>query len=233
MQQNLESELNILRKRTGIRNDDPFLILELNSAVDWAFNAVLVMNEDILKNEDEQFTISTQTSSFDIGAAVSAADMYSIKWLGIKLPGDQKFNPVQFMDSAVDTFMSADQDTPATAHPIFCDTKNWTQVRFAPPLPPGAQILVSYIYIPRLMSLDTNAALTSSTYPGIPNAFNQCIVDKATAQLYMDIDDTRVQYWEDQAKQKLRRALNVLDKRQWQQIPRLRGFHRRSARRFF
>ncbi len=233
MQYALEDALRLLRKRTHLNNDDPFLIDELNSAADWAYNRLFTLNEDICKNESEIITLASQTSSYDLGANVQRPNMYAVKWLGVQLVANAKFSPVQWMDSANDAFQSANQDPPATAFPVFCDTKNFNQVRFAPPLPAGAKIQVDYIWIPMLMNLNTNASFTSATYPGMPNPIYQSVVDKATAQVYIDIDDTRVVYWEDQAKRKLREALNLVDKRQWQQIPRVKGFARRAARRFF
>lgn len=233
MQTNLEAMVRMLRKRTKLNNDDQYLIDELNSAQDWVYNRLTVMDENILKNSDEQFTMASQTQTYDIAANVSRPDMYAVKWLGVKLSGDTQFNPVRWMDSSEDSFMSADQQTAATGHPILCESLNFGQVRFAPPLPAGAQIMVSYVYISLPFNLDTNAALTSSTYPGLPNPMYQAIVDKASAQVFMTLDDTRAQYWEGQALAKLRAALNVIDKRQWQQIPRVKGFMRKVPRRVF
>jgi hypothetical protein len=233
MQLSAEDMLQKLRDRTHLLNNDPYLLDELNTAGDWVFNQIMVMDEDIMKAENEQFTIAAQTSSYDLGANVAKANMYAIKWLGVKLAGDTKFNPVQWMDSAKDLFMSADQDQPATAHPIYCDTKNFSQVRFAPALPAGAVIRVDYIYCMQLMDLDTNAALSSSAYTGIPNPFNQAIVHYATGLVMTGIDDLRDMIWERRAKEAVRVALNVLDKRQWQQIPKVKGFSRHTTRRVF
>lgn len=234
MQYNLEAMLRLIKKRTGLNNDDAYLVDEINSAYDWTFSRIMTMNEDISRQDDETFTMTAVTSDFDLGAAVSRPDMYAIKWLGVKFLGNSKFSPVRFMDSAVDVFMSADQDAqPAMSHPVLCDTKNFSQVRFAPPLPVGAQILVSYVYIPQLFDLAQNAAISSSSYPGIPNPVIQSITDKATAQVFSTLDDTRMAYWEEQHRMKLRSALNVIDKRQWQQIPKITGFKRRAARRLF
>jgi hypothetical protein len=229
----LEDFLRLVRKRTGRNNDDNYLVDELNAAADWTYNKLMTMNEDILKEEDETFTLASLTSSYNLGASVARPNMYAIKWLGVQLVSNAKFSPVQFMDSANDAFMSADQDQPATAFPVFCDTKNFNQVRFAPPLPAGTKIMVSYVWIGLLFDLNTNAALTSTTYPGIPNPINQSIADRATAQVFLSQDDTRWQQYDNWSRDRLRAALNVIDKRQWQQIPRVKGFARRAARRFF
>ena len=209
--------LQLVRDRTHLLNKDSLLIEELISAQDWAFERLITNNANILKTSNFQATLVAQTSSYDLATAVSATvTLIAVKWLGVKLSGDTRFLPVSFIDSSDDRFIAADQDTAATAGPVYAAMENFNQVRFAPPLPIGAIIRCDYIYSPLDLSLSSNVI------EDLPVIVHQSIVDKACAQVFVTLDDDRAGYWEGQALSKLYSASNSLNRRQYAQQPKTR-----------
>lgn len=221
----LESMVMRLRGRTHQLDRDSQLIDELNSGSDWAWNRIVTNNANILKVDNFQSTMAATTSSYNLGSAVPAATpLIAIKWLGIKFPSDSKFNPVIFIDSSDNRFISADQDTASSQHPVYAAVENLTQIRFAPPLPAGTILRCDFIYSPADLSLSANALVD------LPNMLHEAIVDKATAQMFANLDDDRANYWEVQALSKIYSAANNLNRRQYTQQPRIRPFNRRNLR---
>jgi hypothetical protein len=213
----LESMLIRLRDRTHMLSKDSMLIGELNSAQDHIWNRIITNNANILKVDDKELTLAAQTSSYDLATNVSTTvTLVAVKWLGVKLTGDTKFQSVVFIDSSDDRFISADQDSAATAQPVYAAMENFNQVRFAPPLPSGAILRVDYIYGPLGLDLATNCS------PDLPYLVHEAIVDKATAQVFVNLDDDRAGYWEAQSLGKLYAASNSLNRRQYAQQPRTR-----------
>lgn len=217
--------LQRLRDRTHLLNKDSALINELNSASDWTWNRIVTSNNNILKVDNFQATMAAQTSSFNIGAAIAPVTLVATKWLGTMFQGETKFNPVKWVDSSDDKFIAADQSpSPATNSPVYAASENLTWVRFAPPLPVGCIIRVDYIYAP--LGLDLNQKVLSD----LPAMVHESIVDKATAQVFVNLDDDRSEYWEGQALAKLYSAANSISTRQYQQPTRTRPFTRCRSR---
>lgn len=208
--------MQLVKRRTHASRDAD-VIGELTSAQDWCWNRVASGSSNILKVDDTELTMAAQTSSYDLATNVSTTKtLIAIKWLGVKLSSETKFTPVIFLDSSDDRMIYADQDTAATVQPIYCSIENFGQVRFAPPLPSGTIIRCDYIYAPTDLSLASNAS------PDLPILVHNAIADKATAQIFINLDDDRAGYWEGQSIAKLYSAINVLNRRQFQQQPRTR-----------
>jgi len=220
----LETMLQSLRDRTHVLNKDAMLIAESNSAQSWAWNRLVTSNDNILKTDDFEATLAATTHSYNLATAVSSTlTLVAVKWLGVKLTGDTKFLPVIFIDSSDDRFISKDQDSTATTHPIYAAMENFNQVRFAPGLPSGAIVRCDYIYGP--LDLDLNSNVT----PDLPYLVHDASLDKATAQVFTTLDDDRAGYWEMQALSKLLSASNAINRQQYQQQPRTRSSRRRHV----
>ncbi len=220
----LERMVTRIQDRTQSNNIGS-IIDELNSAQDFVWNRIITNNANILKVDNCQITLAAQTSSYDLAANVTSGTLIEIKWLGVQFSGDTVFNPVTWIDSSNDNFIAADQSAqPASSSPVFASSENFNKVRFAPPLPSGTVLRVDYIYAPVDLSLPTR------TTSDLPFIVHEAITDKATAQTYVNIDDmTRAQYWEVQATSKLMSAQNVLNRRQYQQQPRIRSSSQRGS----
>lgn len=214
----LERMITRIQDRTQSNNIGS-IIDELNSAQDFIWNRIITNNSNILKVDNCQLTMAAQTSSYDLGANVTSGTLVAIKWLGTMFSGETIFNPVGWIDSSSDQFLLADQSTQAaTNSPVFAASENFTQVRFAPPLPAGTVIRVDYIYTP------TDLSLSANILSDLPNIVHEAMTDKATAQTFMNIDDgSRAAYWEGQARDKLMSAQNSLRRRQYQQTPQTRS----------
>lgn len=214
----LTRQITRIQDRTQ-QNNVGSIIDELNSAQDFIWNRIITNNSNILKVDDCELTMAAETSSYDLGANVTSGTLVAIKWLGTKFAAETVFNPVGWADSSSDEFILADQSQQAaTNSPVLCASENFTQVRFAPPLPAGTMIRVDYIYTP------TELSLSSTVISDLPAIMHECMTDKATAQTFINIDDmTRAAYWEGQAMSKLLSAQNSLRRRQYQQTPQTRS----------
>lgn len=210
----LTRQITRIQDRTQSNNIGS-IIDELNSAQDFVWNRIITNNANILKVDNCQLTMAAQTSSYDLGTNVTTGTLVAIKWLGTKFSGETVFNPVGWVDSSSDAFILADQSTQAaTNSPVLCASENFTQVRFAPPLPSGTVLRCDYIYTP------TDLSLSSNIISDLPAIVHEAMTDKATAQTFINIDDlTRASYWEGQALSKLVSAQNSLRRRQYQQTP--------------
>ena len=220
----LETMIRSVRDDTQISNAQK-IIDKLNSGQAWVTDRVLVMDENILKVSNDQNTLGATTSTYDLAANVNTGVLYQLKWLGVRLSGDTKFQPIRFVDSSDNEFISLDQETTtATSHPVLCAVENFNQVRFAPPLASGVVIRTDYIYKPAPLSLESNIE------SDLPETFHETIVAKAKAEAFAGIDDDRIAYFERMALDKLYAAMNVLGQRQLQQPPRTRPFRTRRLR---
>lgn len=214
----LERMITRIQDRTQANNIGS-IIDELNSAQDFIWNRIITNNSNILKVDNCELTMAAQTSSYDLGANVTPGTLVAIKWLGTKFQSETVFNPVGWIDSSSDQFLLADQSTQAaTNSPVYCASENFTQVRFAPPLPAGTMIRVDYIYTPTYLNL------SGSIVSELPAIVHEAMTDKATAQTFINIDDSaRAAYWEGQAMSKIISAQNSLRRRQYQQTPQTRS----------
>lgn len=214
----LTRQITRIQDRTQ-QNNIGSIIDELNSAQDFIWNRIITNNSNILKVDDCELTMSAQTSSYDLGSRVTTGTLVAIKWLGTKFATEIIFSPVGWIDSSSDQFMLADQSPQAaTSSPVLCASENFTQVRFAPPLPSGTIIRCDYIYTPADLSLSANII------SDLPAIMHEAMTDKATGQTFANIDDMgRAAYWEGQAMSKLLSAQNSLRRRQYQQTPQTRS----------
>lgn len=209
-----------VKQRTAQPNDLK-IIGELASAKDWAYNKIFISADgpDQLSSSDVEVTLSLRTREWDMGAAsgISGTDIYGIKLLWLKFPSETVFSPMRPADSADlrfifnDQWTSADTTTVATGHPVMYDVIDFAKVRFAPPLPSGSVIRVDYWLNPPNPNPNTNNQLLYGDDIMAPT--HEAITDKATAQIFVGIDDNRVLYWEQQAMLRLRDALYVIGKR--------------------
>lgn len=204
-------ETMIQRVKDDTQAEDPFIVGKLNSAQDWIWNRLMVMDANILKVDDDQNTLAADTSTYDLAANVATGALYQIKWLGVKFSGDTKFHPVTFMNSSDERFVWADQQDAISSGTVYAAIENFDQVRFAPPLLSGTIIRTDYIYKPRTLALGTQAV------PDLPEVFHEAQVARATGEAFLGIDDDRVGVYFGMAMDKLYGALNVAGLGQTQQ----------------
>ena len=209
---------------------------ELNAAKDWVYNRIFASQNgpDLLMTFDAEITLNSTTRDWDAGANVGSDDIYGVKTIWVKFTSDTIFTPAVPRDAGDDDFIWGDaytsaNPTPATGHPVFVDYANFAKVRFSPPLPSGTIIRLDYWRRPP--DLDESTHNTLAYGADVPEPFLEAIMDKATAQCFVNISDDRVAYWERSALEKLVVALQVAQKRRQGPI-KTTGF-RIKRRRFF
>ena len=203
-----------VKDRTHSR-DDLKIIGELNSAKDWAGNKLFNAQggPDSLSTHATQLTISSRTREYDLGANVTGT-IYGIKQMWLKLSTDTDFVLMVKLDSsdplftANDPYPSSDTTTVAEGHPVYYDVINFSQLRFAPPLPADCTLRADFYRKPPTLDPVTNNALAYGD--DIVEPLHEAIVDKATGQMFVNQDDDRVIYWERQAKERLNDALFLI-----------------------
>lgn len=198
--------------------DDTKVITELQSAYDWARNRVFNTENgpDILSTFDEELTLAARTRNYNLAANL-ANSILGIKQLWLKLTTDTVFTPMIPADTNRTEYVRNDSETAAdttviaTGHPVYYDVINYNQVRFAPALPSGAVIRVDYYRIAPLPDPTANPTLDAGN--DLPEVFHEAIVNKATAQVFENLDDSRAGTWELRAESTLRDAMYVTQRR--------------------
>ena len=198
--------------------DDMKIIGELASAKDWVINKIFKSADgpDQLASYATELTLAARTREYDLGAQLSGT-LYGVKLLWLKFSSDTVFSPMRPVDSADlrfifnDQWANSDTTTVAAGHPVMYDVINFAMVRFAPPLPSGAVIRVDYWL--RAPDIDPTSNNVLNYGADVMEPAQEAIADKATAQIFNLMDDSRDQYWDGQALQKITDALYVLNKR--------------------
>ena len=206
-----------VKDRTHSR-DDLKIIGEINSAKDWASNKLFNSEggPDSLSTHATQLTISSRTREYDLGANVTGT-IYGVKQMWLKLSTDTDFVLMVPLDSsdprfvANDPYPSSDTTTVAEGHPVYYDVINFSQLRFAPPLPADCTLRADFFRKPPTLDPVTNNALAYGD--DIVEPLHEAIVDKATAQMFVNQNDDNVFYWEGQAKEKARDAFYLIRSR--------------------
>lgn len=206
-----------LKNRTFNTNDLK-LIGELNSARNWAWMRVYNSENgpDLLLSIDNEKTMASRTRDYDLGANITGT-LYGIKQLWLRFPSDMNFTPMVARDMASsgfranDQYPSSDTTTVATGHPVQYEVVNFAKLRFAPPLPINAVIRVDAWIRPPDIDPVANPSLSYGN--DIPEPLHESICDKATAQVFSLMDDTRAAEWEVRAETQFRNAMYMLTKR--------------------
>lgn len=196
-------------------NNDLTIIGELKSALSWAYARLFNSEKgpDQLMSFDTELAISSQTRDYDLGANISGT-LAGIKTLWLKLASDTNFTPMLPRDALDQSFLwddqfpASDTTTVATAHPVRFDVVNFAKVRFAPPLPSGCTVRADVWLYPPDIDPASNNSLTYGS--DIPPVLHESIVDKATAQVFSIMDDTRAQEWEIRAERRLNDDLHLI-----------------------
>ena len=207
-----------VKNRTG-HTDNAIVMDEVNSAKDWVFNRIFNSENgpDLLGTWATEITLASRTRDYDLGAGLSNVAIYGIKQLWVKLPTDSRFTPMVPADANArafvenDSYPASDTTTVATSHPVYYETRNFDMVRFAPPLPVNAVLRVDYWR--KAPDLDTSTNNTLDAGDDIPEPALEALVDKATAQVFILLDDSRWTEFNRLAEQRMHEAGFVLHKR--------------------
>lgn len=206
-----------VKDRTHHNNDNK-IIGEMTAALDWAFNKIFksANGADQLSTSGQEISISSLTREYDLGAQITGT-LYGVKLLWLKLPTDLGFSPMMPADSTElkfifnDQWTAADTTNPAQGHPVLYDIVDFSKVRFAPAIPSGSTIRAdSWLKAPPIDPASNN---TLAYGDDIVEPTHEAIVSKATAQVFISMDDDRYKYWEGDAMNRLTDALYVMDKR--------------------
>lgn len=213
-----EQMVDAVKSRTR-QTDDTKVVRELNSSLDWAYTKVFnsAGGPDILLTFGTEKTMAAVTRVYDMGANITGT-LYFVKQLWLRLPGEVNFTPMVPRDAATDAeYILADQypasDTTnvATGHPVRYDIFNFSQVRFSPMLPTGSIIRIDGCIKPPDIDPTQNPTLTYAN--DIPEPTHEAIVDKATAQVFEQLNDDRWKDWLALAERRLNDALYLLTRR--------------------
>lgn len=211
-------------------SDRVFLASKLDAAQDLLWNRILTQNEEVLKVTGDEITTTTDTSTMDLADEVTTGVPYTIQWMGVKFAADSKFNEVRFTDGSDPEFIALSQEDATARYPVLAVIENFTEARFAPPLPSGTIVRLDYIYKPDDIHLDDGAL-----EPDLPRPFHKALLSEALSEAFMGQDeDNKAAFHKRQAVERRDGALNVLNKRQWPQQPVTRpstGFRTRGSRR--
>lgn len=207
-----------VKARTGQTNSNEVKIIgEINSAMHWAYTRLYNSENgpDTIATWAKELTLASLAREYDLGANVDGT-IYGVKKLWLKMSADSIFSQMVPMDSADPRFASSD-DLLASATdaysggPLYYDVINLSKLRFSRALPAGTIIRADYWRKPP--DIDPTVNNTLAYGDDIPEPLYEPILDKATAQMHVNIDDTRVIYWDGAAERKLSDALYLLRKR--------------------
>ena len=205
-------------KGRTFQKDSTKIIGELASAVDWAFNRIFDTQNgaDLLSVFDSEKTLATYTREYDLSANVSTS-LVGIKQLWIKFPTETTFTPARTVDTTDlefifnDQWASSDVTTVAKGHPVLFDVINFAKLRFAPPLAAGTVLRIDYWKKPNVLDPTTNNNPNIGT--DLPFVVEESVIDKATAQIFDLMDDSRADRWDRKAEARLTDALYVIARR--------------------
>ncbi len=214
--------LALLQQRTKIASKTK-RINELRAAYRWVVRRVFNTADgpDLLCTIGEELpALVAVTRTYNLGAAVTGGELLGIKKLWVKLPSDTRFVPMQDADSDEPEFLDADSYPNATVvaasgHPVLYDAINFSQIRFAPPLPIGAVIRADYFRIgpepgvPEDSSESESEELAEDAEVGVdlPSIFHDAMVNEATALLFNTLDDDREDGWHMKARDAINDAI--------------------------
>lgn len=208
--------LQRIKDRTHYTSDDRILG-EIKSAQDWAFNRLYNSENgpDTVMTAATELTLASRTREYDLGAQLTGT-LYGIKQLWLRFTSETVFSPMRPVDSDDLRFIFNDQwtstdTTVATGHPVMYDSENFSKVRFSPPLPANSVLRVDFWRKPP--NIDPAANNTLAYGDDLPEPLYEAIADKTTAQVFVNLDDDRSNYWDQQAEFKLRQALYAINKR--------------------
>lgn len=214
----LQESIELIRKRTKKSNDDPWIVAEMNSAQAWVWNRLYTAYPDIEVTFETTGTFAAETHTFGLAAelAASGGEFFGHKTFYILNSSQNKYVPVVFMDANDPRFLAREQEQAQVLQPCYASAVNFGEVRFAPALPSGTGWRSDWVGTPPALSLDTQ------TTTALPEPLHHAIVDKATAQMFVGIDDDRVEYWEAQSRDKILTGIHAAKFRQ-QQTPQATG----------
>lgn len=208
---NLQKMIEMVGDRTKSTKTN-MIVNELNAACDEMWKRLYVVYPDCQITFDSEGTFSVDTQEFDLGAEIVSLGgvFYGSKTFYIKASGEDRFIPVQFMDTNDPRFQSQEQEQAQVMQPVFASLINFDKIRFAPAMPAGTLWRSDWIGKPPNLSLATN------TQTSIPEPFHQAIVDYATATVFDTLDDDREMTNQRKASWKITSAINVAKRRQFQ-----------------
>lgn len=180
--------LSMVKDRTGMRGRDPRIVNELDNALTWLWERLYVVNPNLELTFETTGSFSSDTQTFDLGAAILSAtggEFYGLKTFWVKRSGDAEYIPVDWMDTNRPAFIDRDQDSAQVRSPVLAQMVNFDQIRFSPALPSGAEWRADWIGKPASLSLSTNAKTT------VPDTFGQALMARATAVILDGMDEER------------------------------------------
>lgn len=208
-----------IKDRTKHTNDS-LIVGELNAAQGWAYNRLYNSENgpDQLESIANEITLNARTRTYDLGASITGT-LYGIKLLWLRFSSETVFSPMRPVDSADlrfifnDQWTASDTTTVAAGHPVMYDVINFSQVRFAPPIPSGSVIRADVWLLPPILDPNISADNTLVYGSNIVQPVHEAIVAKATGLVFDDMDDARANTWETRAESWLQQALFVVNKR--------------------
>lgn len=217
---NLQAMILMCRNRTKVLNNDPMIIDELNASADEFWKRLYAVCPDVQLTFDTEGTFAADTQQFDLGAAITAVGgtFYGSKTFYIKGASDNRFIPVEFMDTNDPRFQGQFQEQAQVIQPVYASVVNFSKIEFAPAMPSGTMWRADWIGKPPNLSLATN------TQTSIPDPADQAIVDDACASLFETLDDDRAMSFRVRSDYKRTSAINVIKSRQAQTPFRTRGY---------
>lgn len=210
--------IDAVKARTR-QNDDTKVIREVNSAKDAIYQRVFnsVGGPDLLMTFDNEVTMAAVTREYDIDANVTGT-VYALKGLWLKLSGETAFTPMVPMDAwsepvarFYDQYPSSDTTSVAAGHPVVYQVFNFAKLRFFPMLPSGAVLRIDACI--KAPDIDPTSNTTLTYGNDIPEPTHEAIVDKATAQVFEQLNDDRWRDWDVMAERKLNDAMYLMTRR--------------------
>lgn len=213
---NTQTMVDVVKARTR-QQDDTKVVRELNSALDWCYTKVYNSSggpDTLMTFGNELTALASTTRDYDIDANVTGT-VYSIKTLWVKLPGETNFTPMLPRDQHdqyyADVYPASDTTSVATGHPVYYEVVNFAKVRFYPQLPASSVLRVDACIKPPDIDPTTNPTLTYAN--DIPEPTHEAICDKATAQVFEQLNDDRWKDWQVLAERRLYDAMHLLTRR--------------------
>ncbi len=198
---------DVVASRTFLA-DTTKLGYEVNAAIQWAFNRIFLSarGPDMISSFSNEEDNATAVQSVSLATTTGESTLMGVKKLALKLPGELTYTPMIEIDSADPRFTDIydNSDTAsnvAIGHPVYWMFLASQVARFNVILPAGSSIRTDFFRF-----------ITLGDLTGLSDVVHNAIISKATATVFLNLDDDRYLAWNGMAERELTDAIHVINR---------------------
>jgi len=198
---------DVVASRTFLA-DTTKLGYELNAAIQWAFNRIYLSQRgpDMISSFSNEEDLAVAAQYLSLQTATGETTLVGVKRLLLKLPGEITYTPMIEMDPADprfgDLYDNNDASAPtAQGHPVYWHFLASEVARFNVILPAGASVRTDFFRF-----------ITLGAFTLISDVVHNAIISKATATVFLNLDDERWAAWAGMAERELTDAIHVINR---------------------